>query len=756
MAAAKEPKTPRRSRKAVPAAFRSSTSLDPIPGLPAALVASGNVPQELAVAVVETAAKNGSAKAKDRPPSTPASRQAEIQVHFLKTGSQRVKDLEDVMVAAAMVMDPSKAPTGGFPAPNAVTRTWQHAAWGYTRSVPELNAAMMFIGNCLSRCKLVVGKRNPDGSVEQGFDGDEPKDGVDGGLLNEAAEYINDLQMPRGGQSEMLRSFGEKIFVAGECYIVPEDLPTGLVFEVLSTQELMPEGNTYKRYYGPGWGTDDLPPDTKPIRVWRADGQYQMLSSSSVRACLEILEELVVLTRLVRAAAISRMSLAGVLVVPDELDTPDQGADADGNNAEAKNPLLVDMINTGAKAIDDPASAAAWMPFLLQGPAEFIQHVRHIPFQTDDQENVIKRTEAVERLARGLDLPPEKVLGHMGTTYANAGQISEDNFNLYIEPALQMICDALTITYLWPAMAHARGIDADHLGDSPFPDDVMSVAITYDARKLISKPDRTKEIIEVFTKDMTFMAVGIGEIREAIGLDPSEDSWPSDKEVAKRIDAYRLGRIREVIPAPPSDAAVPIEDASAGKAVVPGTSGGAAIAGTGGKKAEDAAAAKPTGGATSAAETEAVEQAIVASAAQDPLRFLAVKIAGSAELTVDRALEKMGARIRNKSRSANGLSDVEKEAISGVPNGSVARILGPVVVGRIMGDLDEPMLAEVTMFTRKVAGWAREAEIEDDTQVAGEAAAVVMTLARHALFHEPLEVSAELFGEPILGVRVGV
>jgi hypothetical protein len=766
--AAREPKAPRRAaRKQVPAAFKSSSSRDPIPGLPPApLVAagspadgSGQVPRELAEAVVTTAAKNATAKGKDRPPSTPASRQQEIQVHFLKTGSQRVKDLEDAITAAAMVMDPTKAPSGGFPAPNAVTRTWQHAAWGYTRSVPELNAAMMFIGNCLSRCKLVVGQRNPDGSVEQGFDGDEPKDEngpVD--LLNEAAEYINDLQMPRGGQSEMLRSFGEKIFVAGECYIVPEDLPTGLVFEVLSTQELMPEGNKYKRYYGPGWGTDDLPPDTKPIRVWRADGQYQMLSSSSVRACLEILEELVVLTRLVRAAAISRMSLAGVLVVPDELDTPDSDGDADGNNAEAKNPLLVDMINTGAKAIDDPASAAAWMPFLLQGPAEFIQHVRHIPFQTDDQENVIKRTEAVERLARGLDLPPEKVLGHMGTTYANAGQISEDNFNLYIEPALQMICDALTITYLWPAMALARGIDAEHLGDSPFPDDVMQVAITYDARRLISKPDRTKEIIEVFTKDMTFMTVGIGEMREAIGLDPSEDSWPTDKEVAKRIDAYRLGRIREVIPAPPSDAAVPIEDASAGNAVVPGASGGAAIAGTSGKVAEAAAAAKAKAGATPAdkVDQQAVEDAIVASAALDPLRFLAVKIAGTAELTVDRALEKMGARIRNKARGANGLSDTEKDAISGVGNGSVARVLGPTVVGRILPDLDEPMLAEVTMFTRKVAQWAREAECEDDTHVAGEAAAVVMTLARHALFHEPLDVSAELFGEPILGVRVGV
>lgn len=688
---------------------------------------------------------NGSAAAvAKRPPrkrtrAEVASRQHRIDQRLGSQQSKKVKNTDGVLTAAAMVMDPQNAPVGGFPAPNAVTRTWQHAAWGYTRSVPELNASMLFVGNCLSRCKLVAGKRNPDGSVEQAFTGDEPAEGLDEALAREAAELIHQLKMPRGGQSEMLRSLGEKLFVVGESYVVPEDEPSGLVFEVFSTQELAPEGDRYMRYYGPGWAGSLLPEDTKPIRIWRADGQYQMLASSSVRACLEILEELVVLTRLVRAAAISRMSLAGILAIPDELDTPDDDADADGQTAEAKNPLAIDIINTGAKAIDDPASAAAWMPYILQGPAEMLAHVRHIPFQTDDQENVIKRTEAVERLARGLDLPPEKVLGHAGTTFANAAQVSDDNFNLYIQPTLQMICDALTVAYLWPAMAAARGIDAAHLADTPLPDDILQVAITYDARKLISKPDRSKEIIEVFTKDLTFMTVKIVEMREALGLDPED--VPDDKEIAKRIDAYRLGRIREVVPAPPSDAAVPIEDASAGKAVVPGASGGAAVAGTSAAQLEAANAKK-----------QADEQALLASAATDPLRYLAVRIAGAAELAIDRAVEKYGARIRTKGRG-QAMSDVEKRAISSVDNSKVARILGPEVVARILGDTDDPMLAEIGTFAKKVAGWARQAECDDDKRVAGEASTVVLTLAKQALYESPTEVTPDLFGEAILGVR---
>ncbi len=679
------------------------------------------------------------------------SKRKELVTHAeYSKGSVHLRRINDSFVAAAMVLDPEKAPPGGFPAPNAVTRTWQHAAWGYTRSVGELNGALMFVGNCLSRVKLVVGKRNPDGSVEQGFDGDEPAPGMDAALLDEAATYINQLKMPRGGQSEMLRSLGEKLFVSGECYVVPEDVVpgepgAGLVFEVLSTQELMPSGKKYKRYYGPGWGVDDLPEGTTPIRIWRADGQYQMLATSSVRANLEVLEELVVLTRLVRAAAISRMSLAGVLLVPDELDTPDEDGGPDGDQSEAKNPLLVEMINTGAKAIDDPAAAAAWMPFLLQGPAEFLDKVRHVPFQTDDQENVIKRQEAVERLARGLDLPPEKVLGHMGTTFANAAQIDQDNFNIYIEPTVQLICDALTTCYLWPAMAAGRGIDAEHLGDAPFPEDILQVAITFDARKLVSKPDRSAQIIELYLKDLTFSAVKISEAREAAGLDPNDG--PDDTEIAKRIDAYRLGRIREVIPAPPSDAAVPIADASAGKAVKPGQSGGNDIAGTGGT----AAAAH---GASSNGSSIGDDESLQASLATDPLRVLAVKIAGAAELAVDRAVEKCGARIRSKGRSS--LSDTEKKAIVNVDNASVARILGPDIVRRILGDTDDPMVAEIGTFTKKVRTWAREAECGDDRAVAGEAATAVLTLAKHALYNSPGgSIDPDLFGDLILGVRVG-
>jgi hypothetical protein len=607
-------------------------------------------------------------------------------------------------------------------APNAVTRTWQHAAWGYVHCVGELHAAQMYVGNALARADLVVGKTQPDGSVVQGFDGDEPVEGLDPAVAKEASDLIDALRGPSGGKSEILRAFGEKIFVIGEAYLIPEDTPRGMVFEVLSTQELMKNGDSFIRYYGPGWDPEPLPPDTTPIRVWRPDAQYGRIADSSVRSCLEILEELVVLTRLVRSASISRMALSGVFLLPDELDTPDDDESEDGNQSESMNPLATDIINAGAKSIDDPASAASWMPFLLQGPADLLQSVRHVPFQSDDELNIVHRAEALERLAMGLDLPPEVVTGHKNTTFSNAVQISQDSFVLHLEPALQLLCDALTIGYLWPAMAMARGISADHLENAPYPEDITSVAITFDARKLISRPDRLKEMVELYTHDLTFTAVKTSEIREALGLDPN--AGPDDDEIAKRIDAYRLGRIREVIQATPADSVVPYDQAAQvpTKAVIPGQSEGAA-------HVEDGKVGEPQ-----PAFNPVTQPSVGEAKPQGEGNFSRAAVAGAAEITVLRCMEKVGAALRSRAKD---------HQVEGVNNQDLARYLTEPVVGRLLeqGELDRIMAPELAALSR--LAYSRVRLTEADAMVSATAKRVRQELFKPDGFR-PEAFEAEL------------
>lgn len=702
--------------------------------------------QEAAAAVVASAA----AKTEDRKtPKTKAERMtdglAERQTAYSRI-SKTLEAKEKALTAAVMLMDGTQMQAAGFPTPNAVTRTWQHASWGYVHSVPELNAGKMYYGNCLSRCSLVVGKRNPDGSVEQGFTGEEAADELDTAIGDEAADLIHKLRTKVGGQSELMRSFGEKIFVAGELYLVPEDSPAGLVFEVLSTQELVPEGETFTRYYGPGWSTDPLPKTTKPLRVWRPDSQYGMLADSSVRSCLEILEELVVLTRLVRASAISRMALSGMLLIPDELDFPTDPAGPD--TSETRSPLGVDIINTGSKAIDDPASAAAFMPYVLIGQSDLLDKVRHVPFQADDSENVIKRTEALQRLAQGLDLPVEVTLGHQSTTFANAAQVSIDTFNLHILPALELLCDALTVGYLWPAMAKNRGIDAEHLKTAPYPDEILQVAITYDARKLISKPDRTKELLDYAGKDLTFSAIRNAEIREALGLVP--DTTPSDDEVAFRVNAYRLGRVREVIPGTPTEAATPV--ATAGNGTAPHVSDDP----TSKSSTKEGITAAALRAKTNAKAAEKLNDESGGFAA-DPRDRLALQITGAVEFLAERAVERVGAKLRSKS-TGREFGEAERSAIAGAENGLIPSILGREVVERLIGDEASRIgLAEVSVLTRQVKSWCETLGLPDSTDLAGRAAALARGVVDRALYEGTrLSVAPESIAESLFGVPAAV
>ena len=976
--------------------------------------------------------------------------------HRESTASTRIRSATSALLAAAEVLDPS-APSGTQDGgPNAVTRTWQHASWGYVSSVPELKSAMMYVGNCLSQVKLQVGKRNPDGSVDALLD--ETTEGVDSTLAAQAAEIVSTIRMKLGGQSELNRSFGQKMFVAGELYLVPEDTPGGTTYEVLSTQELMKSGDSYIRYYGPGYDPKPLPEGVEPIRVWRPDSQYSMMADSSVRSCLEILEELVILTRLVRSSAISRMALSGILLIADELDGPTDQAAADGTVSEASHPLMFDIMTQAAKAIDDPANAAAWVPYLAQVPIELLERcMKHIPFQTDDTVHVVKRREALERLAQGLDLPVEATLGHQqcvdldteiltvdgwrahdqiaagdvvftlnhqtglaewqtvervsvfpadgrelvsiegkahsslstldhrwpviardtgerrwrqstsintndyvqtaarlvetaepkwsddlvelvawfyteghvdrrpyrdgggltvltqsvevnpemvdrirgllsrllgpaspslhatgptwrspgraerrawvetrpgrnarfrlshqvtadlevcapdrvptfeflrslspaqldlfldvsrladgwtvnsgtrmfsqnderrvdayefacvlsgrtpsrwsvvdarhgkvqhlcsvtdrtvvqpissrrpavrvrhagdvwcptvqngtwlarrhgrvhftgNTTFANAAQISEDTFKIHIEPMVAMLCDALTYAVLWPELASGLGLDPDRVKEVGYPPEVLTVAVSYDATKLISRPDRAKDIIELYTKDPSRCSVRIAEVRLAVGLDP--DEAPDDDEVARRVDAERLTRIREVIAAPPGDAAVPIAEAD--NAVKPGQSAGQDLIGEQAK----------------VAESEATKQAA-----------LAQRIAGGLEMTIERIAEKVGVKLRAR---LSKMSAVEKSAVSSADNAEIARILGAAVVQRVLGD-DDPIAAELATVEKTVARWAAEIGHPSATLVAKRAAQLGGAIARDRLYGDSLTLTPELCA-PLVGV----
>lgn len=107
--------------------------------------------------------------------------------------------------------------------------------------------------------------------------------------------------------------------------------------------------------------------------------------------------------------------------------------------------------------IKDRDAAAAVVPVLVKVSDEVASQVGQgnlIWFSTAfDSQALALRKEAIHRLALGLDVAPEILLGvGQAAKYLNAWLVEETNTRLHIEPRLSMICDALTEQYLRPTL----------------------------------------------------------------------------------------------------------------------------------------------------------------------------------------------------------------------------------------------------------------------------------------------------------------
>ena len=419
------------------------------------------------------------------------------------------RDRSAIAGSAAVIGDPLAGAAGK----QQRRQGWQAEAFGYFHQVGEAWHAVDYVGNCFAKIRLRPGYINDDDSTGPIYD-DDGTELVDDAEL--AAELIRQLKAPLGGQRQFLKSIGQLLSIAGELFVVGADRlgPDGQViertWEVLSTSELQPtgDGKSWKRVR-PGLPTEVLPAGTMVLRIYSPDPEFSNLAVSGFRAQLEILEEVVLLTRAVRSQVISRLTQAGILWVPQEMSFP-----ADPNappGSEDEDPFTVDFIETTAAAIADRGSAASASPFIVRAPAMWIHDVVHMTFQApDDALSVMKRTEAIQRFAQGMDLPVEIVTGHANTTFSNAFQISEDVFVAYIEPKFQLALDALTAGYLRPLMMVARGLEPW----MAMPDDIARMVIWYDESSLVLPKDMSAIGIEAYDR----LSIGPDGLRHYLGI----------------------------------------------------------------------------------------------------------------------------------------------------------------------------------------------------------------------------------------------
>ena len=521
---------------------------------------------------------------------------------------------------------------------------WQTQSFGYYNTLGEIWFGAQFYARGLQNLRLYVGRKDANNEIEE----------VD----NEpgAMEILDDVQDPGGGRGGMLASYGQLQWLIGEGYMLvtvpPDSEAQRNYWEFVSPSELLVRsGETgLFRQIAPGLPQKSIryvedPAQFDPTvpgtgiayRYWRRHPQFSAQADAPMRAVLLLCDELERLTLVVRSRATSRLAGSGILLVPEEISQapPEPIGDED----PMEDILNRDLIEAMVSSIQDQGSASAQVPMLIRGQAEFLKEIRHVqihdPLQTYPEEGL--RTECIRRIALGLDMPPEVLLGTADVNHWGSWQIDEQTWKSHLQPVAQRFCEDLTASYFRPA-AREAGI--------PGWEDLV---VWYDAAAVINHPDRGKDALDVYDRG----GLSLEALREAKGFD--DDDAPPEQDRAERIGIathdsslawYGIPSIRTggIEPAPGE-----IESSA-------GTSSEAPATGVTGAETEKGPPSAPS------------EEPVTASA----------KLHGAAELAIDRCRELAGSRLRTRITRAPADDRCGEcvDVIRDVPNHLVASALG--------------------------------------------------------------------------------
>lgn len=390
---------------------------------------------------------------------------------------------------------------------------WQQESWRHY----DINGELRFVANrhasALSRCRIFVASVDKT-TGKPGKEATDPQ-----------VQILSETIF--GGataKAEGLRIIGIQLYVAGEGYIVAEGANNADsdTWYVVSNKEIRKAGGgiEVKRpmTIGGGWkllvkGQDLL------MRCWTPHPRLYDVADAPTRAVLPVLREIERLTMLTFSQIDSRLISAGLLLISDGLDFPHKD---DQTPAQALADTIVEvarrqLTGAGTAAGLVPIIATVAEPTTAGSRTTVSQSFAHVKFDSPLQDALEKKLDqAIRRLAMGLEVAPEDLLGQGDANHWSGWQIEESSINLFIAPALARICDSLTQAYLKPALK-TLGID---------PDDYT---LWYDTSELVVRPNRQQDALALWEQGV----LSDDSLRKAGAWDDSDK--PTNKQMQRWI-----------------------------------------------------------------------------------------------------------------------------------------------------------------------------------------------------------------------------
>lgn len=547
---------------------------------------------------------------------------------------------------------------------------WQKQAWDYFDSIGEIHFAFEFFANAVGKVNVFAAwKPTPDSDPIR-IDPEDP-DVVAAGLADVASiaiEAVGRVQSQMGGTPAVMSDLGMNLGIAGEGWVIAREIDGKEDWTVYSGEQLIAP-----KTEGGVWHARDEPNDKNgyPLenvvgswRFWRAHRRFRGLADSSMKSVLEPCEELLLLSRAIRSTAVSRLAGNGIVLFPDTLmtGTAELTGDSADENTENTDEFVEQWVKATIAPIEDPGSASAVVPFPMWGPKEDLEAVRHLTFDRElDSTQAGQRQELLGRIANGLDLPAQMILGLGDSNHWSAWLIDQQTFEQHIEPTVRLIVNSWTSAMLRPAL------DGIENGDKVF--------VWFSADDLVATPEEAKNANDAIKVG----AIGYETYRRALGF--TDDDAPSEEDLAL---FEKLG----VVGTKPGGWA----NSEGGR--TPGTSEGET---------------DPAPAVAASAVWESPVLALVAAGA--PIGRLGAELAGidralrtkiqqAADDAVNTILNRLGARLRRKARGdhATRIKTLSNEA---VPRYMIAS--GIIAAGEATDDVE--IEAGIQKIHDKFMGW---------------------------------------------------
>jgi hypothetical protein len=396
---------------------------------------------------------------------------------------------------------------------------WQEEAWEYRDAIGELRYATTYLGNCSRRMVLV-----PSAYVKGEVD-PVPLEQIEECPKSVIASCDDALErLAIGGSVALggvLRDITENFEVTGECYLVGRVEDGQEIWEIRSITEINvdADGNVSIKHPNSSGQGEPLPKGSFISRLWWPHPRRKELADAPFKAILDLCEELLILSRDVRAAGRSRLANNGILAIPDSLTIVRANTDDDAQVSGTGDEFLQELVTAAMAAIQDEGSAAAVLPLIARGPREDIAAIKQIVISRQERQRAGERLELITRMATGIDLPAEVLTGKAGLNHWTSWQVSDDTFRHHIEPIVMVETDALTLGYYRPELT-ARQVPPEWL---------HRIVLWYDPTNLVTHPDRSDDAFKAHDK----MAISDESLRGYLGF--SEEDKPTPEEILRRL-----------------------------------------------------------------------------------------------------------------------------------------------------------------------------------------------------------------------------